>query len=29
VVWALEPGRRVGLITDQLSPKNPDSSNRR
>jgi len=28
-VWSLEPGRRVGLITRQLSPKIVDSSNTR
>jgi hypothetical protein len=28
-VWSLEPGRRVGLITRQLSPKVADSSNSR
>lgn len=28
-VWSLEPGRRVGLITDQLSSKIVDSSNTR
>ena len=29
VVWALEPGRRVGLVTSELSPKMAESSNTR